>query len=83
MRYDEIQAYFNHHCRIKLRSGKEVFGVLWSDLNDAERAIYFASYMEHKKMLAQKRLQARPRQGDFSRLATDDILGIEPLKDDA
>ncbi len=79
MKYDELQTYFNHHCRIKLRSGKEVFGVLWEEMPDRDRAIYFASYIEHKKLMAKRRQSSNVAFSDSLRLASDDILGVEAL----
>lgn len=78
MNYLKIQSLFHHHCRIKLRSGKEVFGVVWNDLSQTDKAIYFASYIEHKKLMAKQRASSI----DFNkllRLEIEDILGIEPL----
>jgi len=78
MKYTDIKNYFNHHCKIRLRSGKEVFGVLWEELNDAERAIYFASFIEHKKRYA---APERKAEQDLSiKLSEEEILGIEPVE---
>lgn len=79
MRYDEIQAYFNHHCRIKLRSGKEVFGVLWEEMNETERAIYFASNVEHKKLMSRRKSNHQGQATGQLKVTSEDILGIEPL----
>ncbi len=78
MNYLDLQTYFHHHCKIKLRSGKEVFGVLWEDIPETQKAIYFASYIEHKKIMAsQKSLLAKPEA--MLKLELDDILGIEQV----
>ncbi len=77
MNYHEIQSFFNHHCRIKLRSGKEVYGVLWEEMTDTDKAIYFASYIEHKRMMTKQKSEGSqliPQQVSF-----EDILGIEPI----
>lgn len=78
MNYLKIQSLFHHHCRIKLRSGKEVFGVVWTNLSDTDRAIYFASYIEHKKLMAEK-LSSSKNYDKLLKLEIDDIMGIEPL----
>lgn len=80
MNYNDLQLFFNHHCKIKLRSGKEVFGVLWEELNEADRAIYFASYIEHKKQFAQAENKAEKNKL-LLELKPDDILGIETVSD--
>jgi hypothetical protein len=79
MNYNELELFFHHHCRIKLRSGKEVFGVLWEEMSDSEKAIYFASYIEHKKLMAKKRQETSKDNSSLLKLSLDDILGVEPL----
>lgn len=78
MNYLKIQSLFHHHCRIKLRSGKEVFGVVWRNLSDTDKAIYFASYIEHKKLMTEK-LSSPKNLDELLKLEIEDILGIEPL----
>lgn len=78
MNYAELQSFFHHHCKIKLRSGKEVFGVLWKDLSETDKAIYFASYIEHKKLMNTE--SAIPEEQDtLLKLQIEDILGVEPI----
>lgn len=78
MNYVKIQSLFHHHCRIKLRSGKEVFGVVWKNLSDTDKAIYFASYIEHKKLMSEQ-LSSSNHLDKLLKLEIEDILGIEPL----
>ena len=78
MNYIELQTFFHHHCKIKLRSGKEVFGVLWKELTETDKAIYFASYIEHKKLMAEKLATYKDHE-KLLKLEIDDILGIEPI----
>ena len=78
MNYNELQSFFNHHCRIKLRSGKEVYGVLWEEMTDTDKAIYFASYIAHKKMIARQKSGLHT---DLPlRLSFEDIIRIEPIE---
>ena len=77
MNYHKIQSLFHHHCKIKLRSGKEVFGVVWKNLSDTDKAMYFASYIEHKKLMAE--LSSSKNYDKLLKLEIEDILGIEPL----
>lgn len=82
MNYEELEAYFNRHCKIKLRSGKEVFGVLWADASEAERPIYFASNIEHQAMLRRrKKLQEKPT--NPLKLGSDDILSVSHIEDES
>ncbi|MCA1763583.1 MAG: hypothetical protein ABR574_00035 [Cryomorphaceae bacterium] len=80
MNYNDLQLFFNHHCKIRLRSGKEVFGVLWEELNEADKAIYFASYIEHKKQLTEAKNTADKKKR-LLELKPDDILRIETVTD--
>lgn len=78
MNYTELQSFFHHHCKIKLRSGKEVFGVVWKDLPETDKAIYFASFIEHRKIMSQQRA-VNTDPAKLLKLEIDDILGIEPI----
>jgi len=78
MNYTELQSYFHHHCKIKLRSGKEVFGVLWKDLPETDKAIYFASYIEHKKFMSEQ-ISGPTNYEKLLKLEIEDILGIEAI----
>lgn len=78
MNYTELQSFFHHHCKIKLRSGKEVFGVVWKDLPETDKAIYFASYIEHKKLMSQQ-IAAKTDPAKLLKLEIEDIMGIEPI----
>jgi len=77
MNYDDVQTYFNRHCRIRLRSGKEIFGVLWEELSDTDKAIYFASYIEHKKRIS--RLHSELNAFPPLRVSYDEIINIEQI----
>jgi len=79
MNYEEIQSYFNRHCRIKLRSGREVYGVLWEEMNEVERAIYFASFIEHKKLMNKRKKQETAADPSL-RLLSEDILSIAQIE---
>lgn len=74
----DLQIFFHHHCKIKLRSGKEVFGVLWKDLTETDKAIYFASYIEHKKRMNSE-LAMSHQEETLLKLDIDDILRVDPI----
>ncbi|MGD1848888.1 MAG: hypothetical protein ACFB10_26140 [Salibacteraceae bacterium] len=42
MQAKEIRPYYQKHCRFRMRSGKVVYGVIWSDVHQH----YFASHRE-------------------------------------
>lgn len=79
MNYFQLQSFLNKHCRIKLRSGKEVFGVLWEELCGNEKNLFFASKYEHQKLLK------NPISKDSAKLAVqfEDILGVERIPVDS
>ena len=43
----EFSNYFNKPCRFRLKSGKEVFGVIWPDAAGAN--YYFASSKDYNE----------------------------------
>jgi len=45
----ELQALYNKHCRFKLRSGREVFGVIWEVQSHQDVKLLFASVQDYKR----------------------------------
>jgi hypothetical protein len=43
MKKPEIEKLYHQHCRLKLKSGKEIFGVIWEEKLNSEPRIFFAS----------------------------------------
>lgn len=74
----DLSTYYHRHCRMRLRSGKEVFGVLWEDELDQSK-LYFASRSAH---LAYREALGN-RKPDVSPLADtvnpEDIIAVESL----
>ena len=66
----ELQALYNLHCRFKLRSGREVFGVIWEVNTSTERKLYFASVQEYKRVMA----GGRPDRTNAIPLSPEDIM---------
>lgn len=50
----DISNFLNKHCRIRMRSGKEVYGVIWEEPNTDAPELYFASFKEHKEYFENK-----------------------------
>lgn len=44
-----IRDFMHAHCRFRLRSGREVFGVVWEDGSQAERRLRFASLGDYER----------------------------------
>ena len=57
MELANIRPYAHHHCRFKLRSGKEIFGVVWevetsenSTGVGASKRLFFASVRDYEQL---------------------------------
>ncbi|HEY0978602.1 MAG TPA: hypothetical protein VGE21_14110 [Flavobacteriales bacterium] len=51
METPDIRRFAHSHCRFKLRSGKEVFGVIWEvETGDAKR-LFFSSIRDYERSL--------------------------------
>lgn len=48
MNEQDLKRFFNQHCRFKLKSGKEVFGVIWQDESLRADEVNFASVKDHE-----------------------------------
>ncbi len=49
---DKLQLFLNQHCRFILRSGKEVFGVIWKVQSQGNTdEYYFSSISDHERYL--------------------------------
>jgi hypothetical protein len=68
MDFAHIRDYTHKHCRFKLRSGKEVFGVIWEveSVQGSGKRLFFASVRDYE------RLQHDPRQP----------IGVIPMQPD-
>lgn len=77
IRKEDLKKMFNRHCRVKLRSGKEVYGALWDEpQNQSSPTVYFASFGEFLKY-RHIRYQAGIKIGQM--LSLDEILQVEPI----
>ena len=49
MERPDIRELYHTHCRFKLRSGKEVFGVVWEVDSGGAQRIFFASVRDYER----------------------------------
>jgi hypothetical protein len=49
MEISSIRDFAHKHCRFKLRSGKEVFGVIWEVETNETRRLFFASVRDYER----------------------------------
>lgn len=69
-----IQPYAHKHCRFKLRSGKEVYGVIWDVEVGGGRKLFFASVRDYE------RLQREPqRPVSVIDMQPDEIVHVERI----
>lgn len=46
MEKTELQRFYHQYCRFKLKSGKEVFGIIWEERDSPFHSLCFASKAE-------------------------------------
>ncbi len=74
MELSHIRDYTHKHCRFKLKSGKEVFGVIWEVDSGEERRLFFASVRDYE------RLQHDPQQPiSVLPMQPDEIVHVQDL----
>ncbi len=79
MTKNDLSRYFHRHCRLRLRSGKVVFGVLWEHERDQHK-LYFASHREHTAYRQAMKLQQLDRAHQHAlEVNPDEIIGAEIL----
>lgn len=79
MTRSDLIAYYHRHCRLRLRSGKEVFGVLWEDEHSRDK-LCFASYGEHKAWRQAMELKQSDRAQRLAQeVSPEDIIAVESL----
>lgn len=67
----DINHFLEKHCRFRLRSGKEVYGILWRDSNEGN--LFFSS--------ASERIKPHKLRDTALSLNADDIIFAEQLQD--
>lgn len=77
----DVSLFMDKPCRFWLRSGKEVYGVIWRDMDSQPNEVMFASSGDYLRM--QTRTRRKPSYAeleDFAvRLDRDDLIGAEIL----
>ncbi|MGY6563055.1 MAG: hypothetical protein ACXITV_13210 [Luteibaculaceae bacterium] len=75
----DLEMYYNSHCKFKLRNGKVVFGVIFPDFNDPN-LICFTSWQEHKKVMGNLHVDmAGMEPNNMIQLSKEEIISAEPL----
>lgn len=80
MKRTDILTYGEQPCKFRLRSGKEVFGVIWETMKQDTVVHYFASAVErmrYKKAEANNDVEACKNL--ITEVNIDEIVSAEPL----
>ena len=73
----DLTAFLEKPCRLRLRSGREVYGVLWRGVNALPNKFFFASNGDFSRLRSSKE---RPER-DAHMLDRDDIIAAELMED--
>lgn len=79
MDFAHIRKYTHQHCRFKLRSGKEIYGVVWevetseTAAGSASKRLFFASVRDYE------RLQHSATPVHVIPMQPEEIVGVESL----
>jgi hypothetical protein len=80
MKRTDILTYGEQPCKFRLRSGKEVFGVIWETMKQDRVVHYFASAVErmrYKKAEANNDIEAC--RNLITEVNIEEIVSAEPL----
>ena len=45
-----LTRYYDKPCKFKLRSGKDIYGVVWKEGNELEETYYFSSSEDYNQI---------------------------------
>lgn len=76
MSQDYILSYLNQHCRFVLKSGKEVFGVVWQISQNGREQYYFSSVSDHLAFSNSRDLAQAP---NSLPLNLEEIIHVEKI----
>lgn len=81
MNYIDFLHYKEQPCRFKLRSGKEVYGVIWEEKHDDEVEYLFASSSIHDTYKTAENSQKKEFTNNIIyKLSLEDVIYAEPLE---
>jgi len=77
MKAEEFSRFNKQHCRFKMRSGKEVYGVIWESFGEGKPGFYFVSMGEFKRCNGFENSDA-PKGLGFT-IEIEDVITAEPI----
>lgn len=80
MNYVDFLHYKEQPCRFKLKSGKEVYGVIWEERHDDETEYLFASSSAHNNYKSSENGRKQESANSIIyKLSLEDVIYAEPL----
>lgn len=77
----ELQSFWERPCRFKLRGGKEIYGVIWSEKSEEGLHYYFTSSCAYRNFVRKKdELPVHLRETDLYPVDINDIIAAEYLE---
>ena len=77
MNETKLERFYHQHCRFKLQSGREVFGVIWEEENEENNEVVFSSVKDHDEYFQHTTKASLSPQA--MRLNKKDIIYIESI----
>ena len=74
MGLQDFSAYFQQHCKFRLKSGKEIYGVIWKEDSAQHPQYYFASSNEYKRYLKSEHIKKMSYC-----ISLDEVINAEPV----
>ena len=78
-----LTRYYDKPCKFKLRSGKDIYGVVWKEGNELEETYYFSSSEDYNQIktkgVMNSSLKTPVNINDI--VAAEMLQGIAPGKD--
>lgn len=80
MEQTQFSKFINRYCRFKLRSGKEVFGIIWENAEGNKVIHYFASALERKRIAEAEMVNdLKTVEQHRVKVNIEEIIAAEPL----
>lgn len=79
MSIQDFSSFYDKPCKIKLRSGKEVYGVIWKNHNEDNQEHFFASSKEYEAYKSAL-LDEEDDNNKFSTVNINDVVSVESLE---
>lgn len=79
MNEKKLERFYHQHCRFKLQSGREVFGVIWEEENEVNNEVVFSSVKDHDEYFQLKSDSRSELSPQAMRLNKRDIIYVESI----